>query len=53
MRRLAAFITDERGMTMVEYAIAGALIALAVLASFDTLGSAAETLITQLGEAII
>ena len=33
------FIRDEEGLTMVEYALAGALIAAAVAAGFRTLGT--------------
>ena len=32
------FIREEEGLTVVEYAVAGALISLAVYAAFDALG---------------
>jgi len=35
---ILAFIRDERGLTTVEYAVAGALITVAVVAAFTTLG---------------
>lgn len=36
---LMAFLRDEDGLTMVEYAIAGTLITLAAVAAFTTLGT--------------
>jgi len=36
--KIMSFLRDERGLTTVEYAVAGALIAAAVVASFRTLG---------------
>ncbi len=33
-----AFLRDEQGLTMVEYAIAGALVAAGAAAAFTTLG---------------
>jgi len=32
------FLTEDRGLTTVEYAVAGALISLAVVGAFTTLG---------------
>ena len=37
------FLRDEQGLTMVEYAIAGALIAAAAATGFGTLGGAVGT----------
>lgn len=34
------FIREEEGLTVVEYAIAGGLVGLAVVAAFDALGDA-------------
>ena len=34
MKRIPAFIADERGLTTVEYAVGGALISIAVVGSF-------------------
>ena len=36
--QLIVFIRDERGLTMVEYAVAGALITLAAVTAFTFLG---------------
>ena len=40
-----SFIRDERGLTTVEYAVAGALIAAAVVISFRNLGGTVKTTI--------
>jgi len=37
---LTRFIKDEKGLTTVEYAVAGTLVALAVVAAFTQLGNA-------------
>jgi pilus assembly protein Flp/PilA len=36
--KVRAFLKDEEGLTIVEYAVAGGLIAAGVVASFKTLG---------------
>jgi len=38
-----AFLRDEDGLTMVEYAVAGTLITLAAVAAFTALGTAVST----------
>ena len=38
MTAIVAFMRDEEGLTMVEYAIAGALVTAAAVAAFTTLG---------------
>jgi pilus assembly protein Flp/PilA len=42
---LRAFLRDERGLTMVEYAVAGSLITLAASLAFTNLGTAVSTAI--------
>jgi pilus assembly protein Flp/PilA len=42
------FVRDERGLTTVEYAVAGGLIALAVIAAFQALGGTVGGIITQI-----
>ena len=37
---IAAFLQDEAGLTMVEYAVAGSLVAAAAVTAFTDLGSA-------------
>jgi len=36
---IVSFLKDEEGLTMVEYAVAGSLVAAAAAAVFTTLGS--------------
>lgn len=38
--KILAFLKEEKGLTTVEYAIAGGLVALAVVAAFVALGGA-------------
>lgn len=45
---IVAFLKDEEGLTMVEYAIAGALVAAASVTAFTTLGTNIVTKITAL-----
>ncbi|WP_371379421.1 Flp family type IVb pilin [Thalassotalea aquiviva] len=42
------FIEDENGLTAVEYAIAGALVSVAVVTAFSQLGDAVEGTIDNL-----
>jgi pilus assembly protein Flp/PilA len=46
------FFKDEEGLTIVEYAVAGGLITLAVVGAFQLLGAAVETNITDLTGAV-
>ena len=46
------FVKDEDGLTIVEYAVAGGLITVAVVAAFVTLGGNVNTKITALGTAV-
>jgi len=46
------FIEDEEGLTIVEYAVAGGLITLAVAAAFTTLGTAVGVNITALADCV-
>jgi pilus assembly protein Flp/PilA len=45
---LQRFLRDEQGLTMVEYAIAGALVAAAAAVSFTNLGASVVAKITDL-----
>ncbi len=45
---IIAFLKEERGLTMVEYAIAGALVAAVGAAVFTTLGSNVSSQISSL-----
>ena len=46
------FLTEERGLTTVEYAVAGALVGLAVVGAFGLLGDAVKKTIDDLTLAI-
>lgn len=46
------FLQDEEGLTIVEYAVAGGLITLGVVAAFIALGTAVNTRITDLTTAV-
>jgi len=45
---IAKFLQDEIGLTMVEYAIAGALVAAGAVGAFTTLGTNVLNKITDL-----
>jgi pilus assembly protein Flp/PilA len=51
-KSIIAFFKDEEGLTMVEYAIAGALVAATAVAVFTSLGTAIVTRITALVTAV-
>ena len=46
------FVRDEEGLTVVEYAVAGGLISLAVVGAFTTLGGKVSTVISTLASKI-
>jgi pilus assembly protein Flp/PilA len=50
---IADFVKDEEGLTMVEYAIAGALVAAGAVVSFTTLGTNVGTQIDTLGRNVL
>jgi pilus assembly protein Flp/PilA len=47
-KSLMAFLRDEEGLTMVEYAVAGTLITLAAVTAFTNLGGAVSAKITSI-----
>jgi pilus assembly protein Flp/PilA len=49
---IVAFLKDEQGLTMVEYAIAGALVSVAAVTAFTDLGAAIATRINGLVTAV-
>jgi pilus assembly protein Flp/PilA len=51
-KHLLAFLRDEEGLTMVEYAVAGGLVTLGAVAAFTALGGAIQTRILALIAAI-
>lgn len=46
------FFTDESGLELSEYAVAAALVAIAVVGVFVTLGEVIEAKITELGDVV-
>jgi pilus assembly protein Flp/PilA len=49
---LIAFLRDEQGLTMVEYAVAGGLVTLAAVTAFTTLGTNIAAKITDLATTV-
>jgi len=49
---IVAFLKDEEGLTMVEYAIAGSLVAATAVIAFTDLGTAITAKITALVTAV-
>jgi pilus assembly protein Flp/PilA len=49
---IVAFLKDEEGLTMVEYAIAGALVSFAAVTAFTDLGAAIALRISGLVTAV-
>jgi len=49
---IVAFLKDEEGLTMVEYAIAGALVSIAAVTAFTNLGTAVAARINALVTAV-
>jgi pilus assembly protein Flp/PilA len=52
INNVAKFLKDEEGLTTVEYAVAGTLIALAVVVAFATLGNQVNKSISSITSAI-
>ena len=50
---IVAFMRDEKGLTMVEYAIAGALVTAAAVAAFTLLGGNVATQIGNLADVVV
>ncbi len=50
---IIAFMRDEEGLTMVEYAIAGALVTAAAVAAITLLGGNVATQIDNLADSVI
>jgi len=51
-KQILKFLRDEEGLTTVEYAVAGALVAAAVVTAFTALGGQVGTVINGLKTAI-
>lgn len=51
-RKMARFLKEDEGLTTVEYAVAGTLVALAVVAAFTQLGNAVGNAIDSIENVI-
>ena len=49
---IVAFMRDEEGLTMVEYAIAGALVTAAAVAAFTLLGTNIGIMVTDIADTV-
>jgi len=49
-KKLLAFLKDEEGLTTVEYAIAGSLVAGGVIVAFSTLGTNVDATVDRLAD---
>jgi len=52
INRISAFVREDEGLTTVEYAVAGTLVALAVVTAFGLLGDQVESSIGAITTAI-
>jgi pilus assembly protein Flp/PilA len=52
MTRLQAFLSDESGVTAIEYALIASLIAVAVIGAVTTVGGKVNTVFTEVGGAL-
>lgn len=52
LNQIKKFLADEQGLTIVEYAVAGGLITIAVVAGFQLLGDAVSGNISGLTSAV-
>lgn len=53
LKYLRAFLREEEGLTMVEYAIAGSLVAAGAVTIFGTLGTNVSTKISSLAADVL
>jgi pilus assembly protein Flp/PilA len=51
--KISAFVREEEGLTIVEYAVAGSLVTVGAVAAFVILGNNVCGVITSLGDAIM
>lgn len=51
--KVTDFLRDEQGLTTVEYAMAGALVAASLVLAFTNLGTALASLISSVESAIV
>jgi pilus assembly protein Flp/PilA len=49
MTRVQAFLSDESGVTAIEYALIASLIAVAIIGVVTTVGTNVKTVFTEIG----
>jgi pilus assembly protein Flp/PilA len=52
MTRVQAFLSDESGVTAIEYALIASLIAVAIIGVVTTVGGNVKTVFTEVGNAL-
>jgi pilus assembly protein Flp/PilA len=52
LNTVSNFLRDEEGLTMVEYAIAGALVAVVAITGFTALGTSVDSTATKMSGTI-
>ena len=52
MKTICNFLREEEGLTTVEYAVAGSLVAAAIITAFSNLGNQVGTVIDNLCQAL-
>jgi len=52
MSVLSRFLSDESGATAIEYALIASLIAVAIIAAVQTVGTKVSTVFTEVGGAL-
>ena len=52
MKKILAFLREEQGLTMIEYAVAGGLITLGAVLAFTDLGTAVGTKVTAIKDTV-
>ena len=52
MTRVHAFLSDESGVTAIEYALIASLIAVFIIAAVTTVGKKVSTVFTEIGSTL-
>jgi pilus assembly protein Flp/PilA len=52
MKRVQAFLSDESGVTAIEYALIASLIAVAVIGAVTTVGTNVNKVFTEIGNTL-
>ena len=52
LKQIKAFLKDEEGLTMIEYAVAGGLVTLGAVAAFTGLGGAITEKVTSISDTV-